>query len=228
MCDVGTIYICFSLTEDHRIDFTSRGVNQCPVLLAPEDKSSSSTPQSGSGSGTEIKPIPTTTEAAFRPWSPNVISGEKMFTAKIGPTGGRKGYTAITGMPLYLNYFIKRPDLSLVNGLNRTTIVGHCLVHQRHSHSGYLRRKRRDVHVPHSRRYCHLYYRTCCMCGWECHDGLWLGNDPTNSARYHPFYITDNFEGGFGQKTEDQQRAQRVFAGVQYDANGFPLPTAGK
>lgn len=54
-----------------------------------------------------------------------------------------------------------------------------------------------------------------------------LGNDPTNSAAYHPFYITDSFEGGFGQKTEAQQREQRVYAGVEYDTSGFPFPTAG-
>jgi hypothetical protein len=54
------------------------------------------------------------------------------------------------------------------------------------------------------------------------------GNDPTNPARYHPFYITDSSEGGFGQKNEDQQRRQRVFAGVSYDSEGYPYPTAGK
>ncbi|XP_029042533.1 protein Skeletor, isoforms B/C isoform X1 [Osmia bicornis bicornis] len=52
------------------------------------------------------------------------------------------------------------------------------------------------------------------------------GNNPTNPARYHPFYITDSPEGGFGQKTEEQQRAQRVFAGVKYDADGNPYPSA--
>ena len=53
------------------------------------------------------------------------------------------------------------------------------------------------------------------------------GNDPTNSARYHPLYITDNAEGGYGQKTEGQQREQRIFAGIDYDQSGFPFPTAG-
>lgn len=52
------------------------------------------------------------------------------------------------------------------------------------------------------------------------------GDDQTNPAKYHPFYITDSSEGGYGQKTPKQQRQQRVFAGVSQDAEGFPYPTA--
>jgi hypothetical protein len=33
----------------------------------------------------------------IQPWKPNIISGEKVLTARIGPTGGKKGYSAITG-----------------------------------------------------------------------------------------------------------------------------------
>lgn len=54
------------------------------------------------------------------------------------------------------------------------------------------------------------------------------GDDRTNPARYHPFYITDSKEGGYGQKSEEEQKHQRVFAGVSYDAEGYPYPTAGK
>ncbi|XP_014219944.1 protein Skeletor, isoforms B/C [Copidosoma floridanum] len=46
------------------------------------------------------------------------------------------------------------------------------------------------------------------------------------ATRYHPFYITDSPEGGFSQLTEEQQRHQRVFAGVAYDRNNYPYPTA--
>lgn len=46
--------------------------------------------------------------------------------------------------------------------------------------------------------------------------------------RYHPFYICDSPEGGFGQKSEMEQKRQRVFAGVAYDSEGYPYPTAGK
>lgn len=73
--------------EDHRIDFTSRGVDQCPVLLAPEDKTKP----------TSVPPAPTTTESTVKKWKQQVVSGKKVFTARIGPTGGEKGYTAITG-----------------------------------------------------------------------------------------------------------------------------------
>lgn len=45
--------------------------------------------------------------------------------------------------------------------------------------------------------------------------------------RYHPFYICDSPEGGFGQKSEIEQKRQRVFAGVSYDSEGYPYPTAG-
>lgn len=45
---------------------------------------------------------------------------------------------------------------------------------------------------------------------------------------YHPFYITDSSEGGFGQKTMEEQKQERVFAGVAYDKFGSPHPTAGK
>lgn len=44
--------------------------------------------------------------------------------------------------------------------------------------------------------------------------------------RYHPFYITDSPEGGFGQKNEVQQMEQKVFAGVKRDSTGYPYPTA--
>ncbi|XP_052749030.1 protein Skeletor, isoforms B/C [Galleria mellonella] len=52
------------------------------------------------------------------------------------------------------------------------------------------------------------------------------GDDRTNPAKYHPFYISDSSEGGFGQKKEEDQRKQRVFAGVAYDNEGYPYPTA--
>lgn len=47
-----------------------------------------------------------------------------------------------------------------------------------------------------------------------------------STRRYHPFYITDSPEGGFGQLHELQQKKQKVFAGVAYDASNYPYPTA--
>lgn len=52
------------------------------------------------------------------------------------------------------------------------------------------------------------------------------GNDPANPAKYHPFYITSSPEGGYGQKLEKQQMEQKVFAGVEFDSDGYPYPTA--
>ncbi|XP_074107985.1 protein Skeletor, isoforms B/C [Cotesia typhae] len=52
------------------------------------------------------------------------------------------------------------------------------------------------------------------------------GVDPSNPARYHPLYITASPEGGFGQKTDEQQRDERVFAGVDWNDEGYPYPTA--
>ncbi|XP_038046019.1 protein Skeletor, isoforms B/C-like [Patiria miniata] len=39
------------------------------------------------------------------------------------------------------------------------------------------------------------------------------GNDPALAARYHPFYITDDSEGGFAQKTEDEKMDVTIYAG---------------
>jgi len=41
------------------------------------------------------------------------------------------------------------------------------------------------------------------------------GNDPDSPAAYHPFYITDDKEGGYQYKKPDQRRRTRVFAGIE-------------
>lgn len=53
------------------------------------------------------------------------------------------------------------------------------------------------------------------------------GDKSSQPARYHPFYISDSPEGGFGQKSEAEQMRQRVYAGVEYESDGYPMPTAG-
>lgn len=45
-------------------------------------------------------------------------------------------------------------------------------------------------------------------------------------CRYNPFYITDSPEGGLAQKNKTEQEKQKVFAGVEYDEQGYPYPTA--
>ncbi|BES96550.1 Electron transfer DM13 [Nesidiocoris tenuis] len=144
--------------EDVRIDFGSKNDGQCLGSLynLPD-------------------------EEELQPWKPEVIKSETMFSVRIGPSGGKRGYSAITGItPWGICYYINDliiPEIYVVRGKTYTFIVE-------------------------------------------------AGNDPTNRAKYHPFYITDNMDGGFGQDTEAQQRKQRLFAGVGYDAEGFPYPTA--
>lgn len=54
------------------------------------------------------------------------------------------------------------------------------------------------------------------------------GDDSKNPSQYHPFYITDSSEGGYGQKSESERSKQIVYAGVGYDTSGYPFPKAGK
>ncbi|XP_075210705.1 protein Skeletor, isoforms B/C [Lycorma delicatula] len=145
-------------TDDMRIDFSSRNDHACSSSLFD---------------------LPM--ESTLTPWKPKIISLENQFTVRIGPTGGKRGYTPITGHPSWgiawwINDFLI-PEIYVERGQTYTFIV----------------------------------------------EG---GNDNTNPARYHPFYITDSREGGFGQKSEEEQKRQRVFAGVNYDSEGYPYPTA--
>jgi hypothetical protein len=52
------------------------------------------------------------------------------------------------------------------------------------------------------------------------------GNDPARPSKYHPFYVTDSPSGGFQQKQKWERAQERVFAGVRFDAEGNPTPTA--
>ncbi|KOC68274.1 Protein Skeletor, isoforms B/C [Habropoda laboriosa] len=134
--------------EDIRIDFTSRHVHECPNSLYNLPNMSN-----------------------IKPWPPAVITNKTSFSARIGPAGGKRGYSSITGDPAwgvawYINDLLI-PEITVERGQTYTFIV----------------------------------------------EG---GNDPTNPAR----------RGGFSQNTEAAQMAQRVYAGVKYDADGYPYPTA--
>lgn len=63
-------------TEDIRIDFTSKNVHECTNSLYN---------------------IPDITD--IEPWPQAVIDNEYTFSARIGPTGGMRGYSRITGKP---------------------------------------------------------------------------------------------------------------------------------
>ncbi|XP_014230471.1 protein Skeletor, isoforms B/C isoform X2 [Trichogramma pretiosum] len=144
--------------EDIRINFGARGKHQC------------------TGSIYEMP-----AEPEVKAWPAATIQGETNLVARIGPTGGPRGYSRITGQPSWgIAWFINDkliPEITVERGQNYTFVV----------------------------------------------EG---GKDKTNPARYHPFYITDSPEGGFGQLTDSQQRRQKVYAGVEYDGNNYPYPTA--
>lgn len=115
-----------------------------------------------------------------KPWPQQRISNQKTLRARIGPTGGERGYTAITGIPSWgIAWWINDlliPEIVVERGQTYTFIV----------------------------------------------EG---GNDKTQGARYHPFYITSSSEGGFGQKKEVEQLRENVFAGVEHTSDGYPEPT---
>lgn len=101
--------------------------------------------------------------------------------AQIGPSGGERGYTAITGrvgwgIAWYINGLLV-PEVHVVRGRTYTFVV----------------------------------------------EG---GENVGNAARLHPFYITDDPEGGYKYKTPEQRKEVRVFAGVGTDSTGEIVPTA--
>ncbi len=56
------------------------------------------------------------------------------------------------------------------------------------------------------------------------------GDNPANQAKYHPLYITNNREGGGGQRIEDLNTpSHMVYAGVDFNNNRpDPSPGAGR
>lgn len=98
-----------------------------------------------------------------------IFQGENTLYAKIGPTGGKRGYTSIThfpswGIAWYINDLLI-PEILVERGQTYSFIV----------------------------------------------EG---GNDKTNPSKYHPFYISDSPEGGFGQKSPEEQVKQKVSGGI--------------
>lgn len=90
--------------DDYRIDFSDFEDHDCSVSLYD---------------------IPD--EDGPKPWTPAKIIGENVFTARIGPTGGKRGYTAITGQPSwgiawYINDLLI-PELTVERGQTYTFVV---------------------------------------------------------------------------------------------------------
>jgi hypothetical protein len=66
-------------------------------------------------------------DPSLEPWTPAVITHETMFTARIGPTGGKRGYTPITGHPSwgiawYINDMLI-PEIYVERGQTYTFVV---------------------------------------------------------------------------------------------------------
>lgn len=103
-----------------------------------------------------------------------------VFYAQMGPTGGKRGYPAITGhvgwgISWYINGLLI-PEINVVRGKTYTFVV----------------------------------------------EG---GNDPEVSAKYHPFYITDDPIGGYAYKSPEEQKQVRILAGATQAKDGSVIPT---
>jgi hypothetical protein len=73
-----------AISEDIRIYPKGRGDHSCVKL---------------------IDEIVTDSGPRLKTWPINIIEGVNNFTARIGPTGGKRGYTAITGSLKYTRRF---------------------------------------------------------------------------------------------------------------------------
>jgi hypothetical protein len=121
------------------------------------------------------------------PWTPSVIyaRNDQVFRVVIGPAGGDRGYTPITGVQSWgIAYWIDDmliPEIHVQRGDNYTFVVE-------------------------------------------------AGNNPANQAKYHPLYITNNREGGGGQRSQELNTPNHmVYAGVDFSNNrADPTPGAGR
>lgn len=52
------------------------------------------------------------------------------------------------------------------------------------------------------------------------------GNNPNDPYYYHPFYITDDPNGGYSKYKDEERKSFRVFAGIDFDRKGRPTPTS--
>lgn len=145
-------------------------------------------------------------ENAPKPWPVRKLIGVKNITARIGPTGGKRGYEAQTGKFITI---IRRCTLSsLLVRFDQT----------KGSPSWGIAWYLNDLLIP------ELYVER----GEEYTFIVEGGDKSTNPARYHPFYITDSPEGGLGQASDDEQQRTHNFAGTGKDPLGYTFPTAGK
>ncbi|KAF0312975.1 Protein Skeletor, isoforms B/C [Amphibalanus amphitrite] len=118
-----------------------------------------------------------------KPWGPFHFSDINIqkITARLGPSGGMRGFTGTTGqlsssLAWYLHGYLV-PEIYLKRGQTYKFLV----------------------------------------------EG---GKNPADPEFYHPFIITDDPVGGYGQLDEEARREIRVLAGVEFTRRGKPQPTA--
>ncbi|GAB6018408.1 hypothetical protein CHUAL_000123 [Chamberlinius hualienensis] len=68
-----------------------------------------------------------------------------------------------------------------------------------------------DIYVKRGQRYNFIVYG---------------GNDLNRPQFYHPMYITNDPKGGYEHMTPQERKRVRVYAGVDFDRRGRPIPTA--
>lgn len=92
--------------EDIRIDFTSRNIHECTNSLYN---------------------LPDDTDGNSQAWPAAKIVDVSNFTARIGPTGGRRGYSSITGQPSWgIAWYINElliPEITVERGKTYVFIV---------------------------------------------------------------------------------------------------------
>lgn len=109
-------------TDDIKIDFSSKNEHSCTSSLYDRKD-----------------------EVMVKPWPSRTLIGENVITVRIGPTGGKRGYTAITGlqrMPLECVLFTRSIFICF-----RSSIVGNCLVFERFADSRSLCGTRPNLHL---------------------------------------------------------------------------------
>lgn len=154
-------------TDDTRVVFARKDLSHCPA------RSGSST-QEVSLSDAAVLPGGASSNTGNNammsndgPWQPAQLFGDRdnrKFIVTIGPAGGRRGYSGITGIQSWgIAFYVNGrliPELILQRGI-------------------------------------------------EYEFDVYTGMDESNNAKYHPVYITTDPEGGFGQKTPQEQAAER-------------------
>ncbi|KAJ8920299.1 hypothetical protein NQ315_011960 [Exocentrus adspersus] len=156
-----------------------------PIEEEVEDseKSATRTQQQRRRGGVRVVPTPAPVSKRDAWIIPPIMCYEPedgVFYAQMGPTGGKRGYPAITGhvgwgISWYINGLLI-PEINVVRGKAYTFVV----------------------------------------------EG---GQDSEVSAKYHPFYITDDPVGGYEYKTAEERKNVRIFAGVSQKKDGTLQPT---